>query len=129
MIMKRRTVVTAAIVAFSIVKFFTSMRKRAKRFDVVDDNQTIFVGPIYSIIRRVGETIRVFNVFAENEISLHIFMTRFVENRDGFRYDTFFPHYVMLETRRVEIIEGGAVAVSKEGEESCIHDWSMKALE
>ena len=91
---------------------------------------TIFAGPIYTVIcEKTENQIRLFNVFAEDEISLHVFMVAFVKDRDYFRYDTYFPHYAMFKVRRAGIIEGGAVAVSKEGEESCVHDWQKRAME
>lgn len=90
----------------------------------------IFVGPVYtSICEKTKEQIQLFNVFSENEVSLHIFMVAFVKDRECFCYDTYFPHYIMLKAERDEIIGAGGISVSREGEESCIHDWQMKAMD
>ena len=91
---------------------------------------TIFAGPIYfSVCKKTGKAISIFNVFSENEVSLHIFMAAFVKDRNYFRYDTFFPHYTVTEGRRDEIIEAGAIETDKKGEEECIHNWHIKVIE
>lgn len=87
----------------------------------------IFVGSVYIVTRKKTQE-KMFDVFAENLISLHIFMAVFDMGRNYFCYDTFFPHYIVPVEIRAQILEAGATEIDREGEKKCVHDWHIKAV-